>query len=111
MSEPSDLPVEPPADPEAEIPIEEEAGPIRWSELMPHFARGVVIRVAPELDLIEVARAFRDDATHEVSAWLASGQVARASDEDARRWTEADPVFTAIVAAPWVLAQERTTAH
>lgn len=96
---------------EPDVPLEEQAGPLPWHELMPHFARGVVIRVAPELDLIEVARAFRDDATHEVSGWIASGQVARASDDDARRWTENEPVFTAIVAAPWVLAQERSTSH
>lgn len=111
MSEPYDLPAAAPDEGEPRVPLEQEAGPIRWGELMPHFARGVVIRVAPELDLIEVARAFRDDATHEVGEWLSSGQVARASDEDARRWTENDPMFTAIVAAPWVLAQERTTAH
>lgn len=96
---------------EHEIPLEEEAGLLRWAELMPHFARGVVIRVAPELDLIEVARAFRDDATHRVSEWLAHDQVARALDDDARRWASGDPVFTAIVAAPWVLAQERTPPH
>ncbi|WP_026278592.1 MULTISPECIES: DUF2288 family protein [unclassified Thioalkalivibrio] len=100
-----------PAHSEPEVPLEEEAGPLRWNELMPHFARGVVIRVAPELDLIAVARAFRDDATHQVSEWLANDQVARASDDDARRWAANDPVFTAIVAAPWVLAQERSTAH
>lgn len=100
-----------PAVEEPDVPLEEQAGPLAWHELMPHFARGVVIRVAPELDLIEVARAFRDDATHEVGEWLASGQVARATDDDARRWTENEPVFTAIVAAPWVLAQERTTSH
>lgn len=100
-----------PAPSEPEVPLEEEAGPLRWDELMPHFARGVVIRVAPELDLIEVARAFRDDATHQVSEWLTSDQVARATDDDARRWAANNPVFTAIVAAPWVLAQERSTAH
>ncbi|MGM0553964.1 MAG: DUF2288 domain-containing protein [Pseudomonadota bacterium] len=96
---------------EPDIPLEQEAGPLRWDELMPHFARGVVIRVAAELDLIEVAQAFRDDATHQVSNWLASGRVARASDDDARRWATEDPLFTAIVAAPWVLAQERTPSH
>ncbi len=96
---------------EPEIPLEQEAGPLRWDELMPHFARGVVVRVAAELDLVEVARAFRDDATHQVSEWLANGQVARASDDDARRWAAENPLFTAIVAAPWVLAQERTPPH
>ncbi|WP_018949141.1 DUF2288 family protein [Thioalkalivibrio sp. ALMg11] len=94
-----------------EVPLEEQAGPLPWKDLMPHFARGVVIRVAPELDLIEVARAIRDDATHQVSEWLANDQVARASDDDARRWAANDPIFTALVAAPWVLAQERTPAH
>jgi len=41
-----------------------ETAQLSWKELEPHFARGVVIRVAPELDLIEVAMSFiRDEST------------------------------------------------
>jgi hypothetical protein len=88
-----------------------ECGELAWPELLPHFARGVVVRVAPSLDLITVARAFRDDDSERVDAWLQTGTVGRASDDDARRWTHIEPVFRAIVVAPWVLAQEIAVTH
>ncbi|MBS0003200.1 MAG: DUF2288 domain-containing protein [Thioalkalivibrio sp.] len=88
-----------------------ECGELAWRELLPHFARGAVVRVDPELDLITVAEAFRDDDSARVGAWMRDGAIARASDEDARRWARREPVFRAIVVAPWVLAQELATTH
>lgn len=82
-----------------------ETGRIQWRELAPHFARGVVVRVAPELDLVEVALRFAQDDRPQVERWLASGDLARASDDDARAWSAADTSFWAVVAAPWVLVQ------
>lgn len=88
-----------------------ECGELAWRELLPHFARGVVVRVAPGLDLITVAHAFRDDDSERVDAWLQTGAVSRASDDHARRWARIEPVFRAIVVAPWVLAQEIAVTH
>jgi hypothetical protein len=88
-----------------------ESGELSWRELLPHFARGVVVRVGPGLDLIEVAQAFRDDDTPRVSAWLQRGALALAADADARRWNRNPPVFQAIVVAPWVLAREIAPTH
>jgi hypothetical protein len=88
-----------------------ECGELAWRELLPHFARGVLVRIDPGLDLLAVARAFRDDEAARVESWLRTGVVARASDGDARRWTRKEPVFRAIVVAPWVLAQELATTH
>lgn len=81
---------------------------IEWEELQRHFARGVVIKVAPELDLIHVAARLTDDDKAAFEAWLASGQVARATDDDARTWVRTQPSFWAVVVAPWVLVQEHT---
>lgn len=92
--------------------LEKEAGSITWSELVRHFARGVVIRVEVGVDLIEVAACFAADDTETLQTWLTEKSVARASDDDARYWTEAEPDFRCVVAAPWVLVQElgsRTT--
>ncbi len=86
--------------------LNSETAKISWKELERHFARGVVIRVAGELDLIEVAfHMARDDRTA-VERWLTEGSVARASEADARGWAERTPSFWAVVAAPWVLVQE-----
>lgn len=78
---------------------------IEWEELQRHFARGVVIKVSPELDLIDVAARLVDDDKATFEAWLTAGQVANASDDDARAWTETQPTFWAVVVAPWVLVQ------
>jgi len=83
-----------------------ETGRLVWKELERHFARGVVIVVAEELDLVEVAfHVSRDDKTA-VAAWMAQGQVRRAGAEDAMAWHERQSLFWAVVAAPWVLIQE-----
>jgi len=78
---------------------------IEWEELQRHFARGVVIKVAPELDLVNVASQIIADDKAAVEAWMASGQLANASDDDARTWTKSQPTFWAVVVAPWVLVQ------
>jgi len=83
-----------------------ETGRIVWPELQRHFARGVVIKVAPEMDLVEVAVKFVKDDKSAIETWLNSGSIARANDADAKRWAETTAVFWAIVVAPWVLIQE-----
>lgn len=86
--------------------INSETGRLSWPELQRHFARGVVIRVARELDLVQVALNFTRDEHETVSGLLAEGHVARANDDDARDWEARDPLFWAVVVAPWVLVQE-----
>jgi len=83
-----------------------ETGQLAWRELQRHFARGAVIVVARELDLIDVAVAFTQDDPAQTKTWIASGQIAHASDTDARHWQEHSSVFWSLVVAPWVLVQE-----
>ena len=47
-----------------------------------------------------------DDDVAAFERWLATGEVARASDDDARGWTARSPRFRCFVAAPWVVVQE-----
>lgn len=83
-----------------------ETGQLTWRELEPHFARGAVIKVAPGLDLIEVAAGMAEDDAPRLGAWLAQGVVARAGDADAVEWSAApDRLFWAVVVAPWVVVQ------
>ncbi|HEX6930102.1 MAG TPA: DUF2288 domain-containing protein [Gammaproteobacteria bacterium] len=86
--------------------LKAECGRISWPELGVHFARGAVVRVDPALALIEVAATFVENRRDAVEAWLQAGQLAVASDEDARAWTEKSAEFQAVVVAPWVLVQE-----
>ncbi len=105
----------PPAnDPPAEVELSlrdrlnAETGVLTWEELTPHFARGVVLRVANSVDLIDVAeKVIRDDKAS-VEQWMQSGELRRATDDDARDWVSREPNFWCVVSAPWVLAQEKT---
>jgi hypothetical protein len=86
--------------------LEAEQGRLTWPELARHFARGVVVVVAPELDLLVVADAMaRDDRTQFVE-WMTSGQVIQALDSHAQHWESTGVVLNAIVVAPWVLVSE-----
>lgn len=86
--------------------LNSETGKLSWLELQRHFARGVVIRVIPGVDLVEVAVCFSKDDNETVARLLATGQIVRATDEDAHDWQHRDPLFWAVVVAPWVLVQE-----
>lgn len=83
-----------------------ETARLEWVELARHFARGVVIRVDPALDLVRVAAAVVSDDREAVEQWTQSGEMAHASEDDARRWNDEHAVFWAVVTAPWVLVQE-----
>jgi len=85
-----------------------ETAVIAWSELVRHFARGVVINVGEGTDLIEVADCLARDDTAQLEDWLSQGAVSRASDDNARDWTSREPEFWCVVTAPWVLVQEKT---
>lgn len=83
-----------------------ETGTLSWPELERHFARGVVVKLAAELDLVEVAACMVEDDKTSVAGWLEAGQVARATSLDAMDWHGRGAEFRAVVVAPWVLVQE-----
>lgn len=80
---------------------------IPWRDLQTHYAHGSVVRVDAELDLVEVAVQLGLDNRAQFEAWAGAGQVAPVSDTEALAWFEADATLWAVVAAPWVLVQER----
>jgi len=95
------------ADPELlRAKLNAETGKLSWPELERHFARGVLIRLAADLDLVEVALAMARDDKRLVQDWLASGKLAHATSADAQTWHARQSRFWAVVAAPWVLVQE-----
>lgn len=85
-----------------------ETGSIEWSELVRHFAKGMVVVIGADLDLIEVAERFAADDQTQVAAWIEQDKISRAQDDDARRWHENDSTFWSVVVAPWVLVQEKS---
>ncbi len=87
--------------------INQQTGMIEWQELIKHFARGVVIKVDAELDLVTVAHSISIDNKVRMQSWLDAGSVQRASDDDARKWNKDNPQFWCVVVAPWVLVQQK----
>lgn len=83
-----------------------QTGRIGWVELQRHFARGLLLRVASGLDLVAVAACIVHDDAPRLQSWLDSGEVGKATLDDARRWEAEHTEFWAVVAAPWVLVQE-----
>lgn len=87
--------------------LQRQTARIHWRELEPHFARGVVIHVSGDLDLVEVAVCFAGDERVAVEKWLVSGQIGHLATGVAGDWSRTDPELWAVVVAPWVLVQER----
>jgi hypothetical protein len=83
-----------------------QTGRLAWAELQRHFSRGVVIRVAGGLDLVDAAARIVEDDRAVIERWLAQGLLSRATLEDARGWERDGAEFWAVVAAPWVLVQD-----
>ncbi|SKA85221.1 hypothetical protein SAMN02745130_02594 [Thiothrix eikelboomii] len=96
---------------ELELPLRTrlnlETGRITWQELGFFFARGRVLQVAADLDLIEVASALANDEAPQVSAWLKTQQLSVLSDLTAKAWAGDDQQLWAVVVAPWVVVQQR----
>ena len=86
-----------------------ETAEISWQELQPFFARGALLRVESDFDLIEAALAVAQDDRDKVYAWLTSGQLSKLETEQAQDWHARDPSLWAVVVRPWVLVQERAS--
>jgi hypothetical protein len=83
-----------------------ETAQLAWPELERHFARGVVIKIAPGVDLVDAALNVAENNAATVQEWLADGRIARTELTDAEDWHARQPMFWAVVVAPWVLVQE-----
>lgn len=84
-----------------------ETARIEWRELEKFFARGVLLHVGRELDLVSVAEAIASDASEQVARWLAGGLLERMSADTAADFAGRSPSLWAVVVSPWVLVQER----
>lgn len=84
-----------------------ETAQISWAEIMPQFAKGMVLWVASDQDLVAVAELIINDDKKQVSALMQQKALHNLSDEQALDFQQRDPELWAVVIAPWVLVQER----
>ncbi len=85
-----------------------ETSRIHWHELQTYYARGQVVRVAPELDLLNVAAQLAADNKAQFEDWMSGGQVGEVAPDLARAWYDRNAELWAVVIAPWVLVQDRS---
>lgn len=85
-----------------------ETAQIEWSELQREFARGVVVVVGKDLNLVDVALVLNKDDATQFEAWAKEEKIHRALDHDAEKWHQQQTSFWSVVVAPWVLVQEIT---
>ena len=85
--------------------INQETAKIEWSALQRFFASGDAVYIAPEIDLIDAAKAFSNDDKQQVSQWMASKKVQLVSDQQAEKWIKNDHIMWSVVIKPWVLVQ------
>jgi hypothetical protein len=78
-----------------------------WREMQTYYARGNVIVVSAELDLIAVAVQLGLDNSTQFAAWIEQDLIAPATDKQALAWYENDQTLWVTVAAPWVLVQHK----
>jgi hypothetical protein len=87
-----------------------ETAQIVWTDLQRFFAKGEVVWVSSELDLIDVSYQFAIDDKASVQNWLEAQKIALVSDAQALRWFETNAELWAVVVKPWILVQEEISA-
>lgn len=85
-----------------------ETSRIHWHDLQTYFARGQVVRVVPELDLLDVATDLAADNKSRFQQWMADGKVGDIPPDLAQSWYDRNAELWAVVIAPWVLVQDRS---
>jgi hypothetical protein len=77
-----------------------------WLSLRLHLARGGLIVVSPELDLLDVARKIVNDDSAQVGVWVEIGLVSRPSPEQVELWDKQPSTrFRFVIAQPYVMMQ------
>ena len=61
-----------------------ETSRIHWHELQTYFARGQVVRVSPDLDLLEVATESAADNQARFEQWMNDGRVGEVAPDHAQ---------------------------
>ena len=102
----------PEKDTDLRLKVNSETARLPWRELEKHFAQGNVVWIANELDLVEVAVRISHDDKITITQWMADGQLAKVTDQQALDWQAADASLWAVVVSTFILVQqEKPTKH
>ncbi len=83
-------------------------GAVFFDDLRAHITRGVVIIVAPSLDIVDVGVAVAKDEKDRVAKWIDEKLLRKPELVEIERWSRIkDDRWDSLVVAPFVLVKER----
>jgi len=84
-----------------------ETAAIEWKDLERFFAKGNLLRVSPDIDLVDVALEIANDNKISIEGWMSSGQLSGVSNEEASLWSKGESNLWSVIVLPWILVQQR----
>lgn len=84
-----------------------ETSTVPWHELQRLFASGVVIEIASDLDLVEIADLMAQDNKEKIEPLITQKKIQHVSDDQAKKWYADNTLLWSVVVKPWVLVQDK----
>lgn len=91
--------------------LKEEIDTISWNGLTTHFAKGNVILIGQELDLLTAAIAVANDDTETIKTWMAEKSFLKPDVAEATIFSKHNTNFQFLIIQPFVLVKEITETH
>ena len=86
--------------------LQHECAPILYAEIERFFAKGMLVLVAKNIDIIDVALIVQADDSKQLEELIKQQKVIRVHDEHAIKWSKENTELLALTAVPWLLVQE-----
>ena len=84
-----------------------ETAMIEWKDLERFFAKGNLLRVSSDLDLVDAAMEIANDNKTIIEQWVVENCLAGVSNEEAILWSKGRAELWSVVVLPWILVQQR----
>jgi hypothetical protein len=84
-----------------------ETAAIKWKDLERFFARGNLLRVSADVDLVDAALEIANDNKTSIEKWMSEGYLAGVSNEEASLWAKGESNLWSVIVLPWILVQQR----
>ena len=82
-----------------------ETAKISWKELELFFAKGNLLKVSRQQDLVKVAEKVAANQQHEIESLILTRQIEFVTPEWVKKYCIDNPSLWAVVVAPYVLCQ------
>ena len=93
---------------EIKVKLLAETAKIGWQELEKFFARGVLLKVSKEHDLVEVAAQMACDESDAVASLMQTNGLVEVDVDQAKIWSKQNAALWTVVVSPWVIVQQRS---